>query len=591
MSIDYIRLPHGFVGMPEKDRSTPHDITHSGSITPSGLTGLVRGVECAGAFCGVVSWEVTMRSTRRFTCFLGLAVLAATLGRDASSSVGTTQIHLGKVNFPTSCSAEVQPMLEKGVALLHSFQYQEAQQTFDEAISRDPKCAMAHWGKAMTFYHQLWDLPDKKSLEDGRAEIETAKKLHPASAKEQGFVAATAAYFQKNLKAHYVKRAEAYSSSLEKMHTQMPDDVEVGAFYALSLDALAEQDVDGLENQKKAIAILTPLLQQYPDHPGVAHYLIHAADRPELAAQGLEAARRYAAIAPDSAHALHMPSHIFSRLGLWQDSIASNIASDTAGARAAERHRAEAHYQVHALDFLSYAYLQSGQEAKAREVIESASKVVGGSDEERSAARAYFAARTAIELHRWKEAAGLDVSQVPKDKRSATQWARAIGAARSGDIAGAEAAVKELSESVAERERRSRQEGYTVSTDKPSDLAEAEAWLGFARGQPDPAVKELREAAEREEKNGGESVWIPAREMLADMLMEMKKASEALAEYQVVLKNQPNRFDSLLGAARAAQANGDSSGAQSFYARLMDVCGSGADRPELVEAKTSVAKN
>jgi hypothetical protein len=525
-----------------------------------------------------------------FALMVGLWVLPTLAAAQGGTESRSAQTHLGKVNFPTSCSAEAQPVLEKGVALLHSFQYQEAKQTFTEAESRDPKCAMAHWGKAMTFYHQLWELPDKKSLEEGRTEIELAKKLHPASAKEQGFVTATAAYFQKKFKTHYVKRAEEYSASLEKMHAQTPDDVEVGAFYALSLVALAEQDVDSLENQKKAIAILNPLLQQYPDHPGVAHYLIHAADRPELAAQGLEAARRYAAIAPDSAHALHMPSHIFSRLGLWQDSIASNIASDAAGARAAEQHKAEAHYQVHALDFLSYAYLQSGQEAKARELIESTKNIAEGSDEEKADAHAYFAARTAIELHRWKEAAALQAPNIRKDKQDTVQWARAIGGARSGDTAGAQAAVKELTDSVAEREKRSKQEGYNVSKDKPSDLAEAEAWLAFGKGQLDAGVQELRAAAERQEKNGGESVWIPAREMLADMLMEMKKSTDALAEYQAVLKNQPNRFDALLGAARAAQANGDSSGAQSFYAKLVDVCLPGADRPELAEAKTFVAK-
>jgi hypothetical protein len=530
-------------------------------------------------------------SRRRFLAFaLTLLTTAAVAAAQGGTQTNPPQTHLGKVNFPTSCSADVQPFFEKAVALLHSFQYQQARQTFDDAASREPNCAMAHWGKAMTLYQQLWDLPDKKSLAEGRTEIERAQKLKPASAKEQGFLTAAAAYYQKNLKTHYVKRTKAYSSSLEKLHAQMPDDVEVGAFYALSLVALAEQDVDSLENQKKAIAILQPLLQQYPDHPGVAHYLIHAADRPELAAEGLEAARRYAAIAPDSAHALHMPSHIFVRLGLWQDSINSNIASDAAGARAAEQHKAEAHYQVHALDFLSYSYLQSGQEAKAREVIESAQRVVGASDDEKVGAHAYFAARTAIELHRWKEAEALQAPNIRKDKQATTQWARAIGAARSGDVADAETAVKELTASVAERQKRSKQEGYNVSKDKPGDLAEAESWLAFAQGQPDAAVQELSAAAEREEKNGGESVWIPAREMLADMLMEGKKSNEALSEYQTVLKNQPNRFDALLGAARAAQANGDSSGAQSFYTKLVHGCLPGADRPELAEAKTFVAR-
>ena len=203
--------------------------------------------------------------------------------------------------------------------------------------------------------------------------------------------------------------------------------VEVSAFYALSLVALAEADVDSLANRKKAIAILEPLLEQYPDHPGVAHYLIHAADRPELAPEGLEAARRYAAIAPDSPHALHMPSHIFVRLGLWQDSIASNIAANLSGARLAEMHKAESHYQTHAFDFLSYSYLQSGQEAKAREVIAHVDHVMGASEKDKTDHRAYFEARTAVELHRWAEAAALEDPAVPKDQQDTTRWARAIG--------------------------------------------------------------------------------------------------------------------------------------------------------------------
>jgi tetratricopeptide (TPR) repeat protein len=515
------------------------------------------------------------------------------------------QAHLGKVDFPTSCSEQARPtldpqvqaMLEKGVALLHSFQYQQARQAFDEAASRAPDCAMAHWGQAMSLYQQLWDLPDKNKLSEGYKEIREAQKLHPPTPKEQGFIAAAAAYYQKDSKISYTDRAKAYSAALEKMHTQMPDDVEVGSFYALSLVALAERDVDSLENQKKAIAILKPLLQRYPDHPGVAHYLIHAADRPELAPEGLEAARRYAAIAPDSPHALHMPSHIFVRLGLWQDSITSNIASEASAARLAEEHKAESHYQTHAMDFLNYSYLQSGQETKAREVIAHMDHVVGADEENKAQHRAYLAARTAIELHRWKEAAALQDPTVAKDEQDVTRWARALGAAHLGDVAGAEAAVNLLQESVAEREKRALKQGYTVSTEKASDLAEAEAWLMLAKSKTQEALKELREAAENQEKNGlgpmfqgGGSVIVPAREMLADMLMELKRPSEALAEYRIVLKNAPNRFDGLLGAARAAQASGDARDAQTFYAKLTEVCAPGADRPELAEAKTFVAQ-
>lgn len=520
------------------------------------------------------------------TGLFSASLLPAPAGHRAT---GVEQERLGKVNFSNSCSAEAQPLIEKGVALLHSFQYQEAQQTFEELEKRDAKCATAHWGKAMTLYYQLWEFPDDKKLKEGHSEMEQAQKLHPTDPKERGFIAAGAAFYQKKSKIGHAKHIEAYSSALEKLHSQFLDDVEVSAFYALSLVSLQEEDIDATNNLKKAIAILDPLLEKYPDHPGVAHYLIHATDRPELAAQGLAAARRYAAIAPDSPHALHMPSHIFVRLGLWQDSITSNIAANASAARLAEMHKAESHYQTHAMDFLSYSYLQSGQEAKAREVISCMDHVVGASEEDKSDHRGYLAARTAVELHRWTEAAALQDPAVRKDQQDTTRWARAIGAARSGDEAGAEAAVKQLTESVAERERRARKEGYPPPTEKATDLGEAEAWLALANGKSEEALKQLRAAAEHQEKNGGESTVMPAREMLADMLMELKRPSEALSEYRIVLKNAPNRFDGLLGAARAAQAAGDTNGAQSFYAKLAEVCPAGADRPELAEAKTFVA--
>jgi hypothetical protein len=536
-----------------------------------------------------------MAKRRLLLALVGLTVVglfsASSLAVPAGPrTTGADQDHLGKVNFPNSCSAEAQPLIAKGVALLHSFQYQEARQTFEELEMRDAKCATAHWGQAMTLYYQLWEFPDEKKMKEGRDEIGRAKKLHPTNAKEQGFIAAGAAFYQKKSKMSHAKHTEAYSSALEKLHAHFPDDVEVSAFYALSLVALAEEDIDAMDNLKKAIAILEPLLEKYPDHPGVAHYLIHATDRPELAAQGLAAAHRYAAIAPDSPHALHMPSHIFVRLGLWQDSIASNIAANLSAARLAEMHKAESHYQTHAMDFLSYSYLQSGQEAKAREVISHMDHVVGASEEIKNDHRAYLAARTAVELHRWKEAAALENPAVRREEQDATRWARAIGAARSGDEAGAEVAVKQLTESVAERENRAQKEGYPPPTEKATDLREAEAWLAFANGKSEEALKELRAAAERQEKNGGESTAVPAREMLADMLMELKRPSEALGEYRIVLGNAPNRFDGLLGAARAAQASGEASGARSFYAKLTEVCPSGADRPELAEAKAFVAK-
>jgi tetratricopeptide (TPR) repeat protein len=528
---------------------------------------------------------------RRSTLTLGLlsffiALQPATLRADTSSSAPPDQ--LGKVDFPTSCTAEVQPTIEKAVALLHSFQYTESEKTFADASTRDPKCAIAHWGKAMALYYQLWEFPNDKTLKEGRKEIEKAQKLRPVNQREQGFVNSAAIFFQKKSKMTHAERTQTYSAALEHFYSENSGDAEIGAFYALSLVALAYVDEPNtLANQKKAISVLDSLLRQHPDHPGVAHYLIHAADRPELASQGLEAARRYAAIAPDSSHALHMPSHIFVRLGLWQDSIISNIAANASGAHAAEMHLAESHYQTHAMDFLSYSYLQSGQEAKAREVIEHTDHVVGASDENKADHRAYLAARTALELHRWKEAAALPIPAIRKNWQDTTFWARAIGAARSGDVTGAESNIKELTQLVADREKRAKKSGYGVSTEKASDLREAEAWLSFAKGKPDEALQELRAAADHQDKNGGESVSIPAREMLADMLLELKRPADALTEYKTVLKNSPNRFDALLGAAQAAafiNSPATDSERDAYYQHLLGICSSGADRPELTEA-------
>jgi tetratricopeptide (TPR) repeat protein len=538
----------------------------------------MRRIGCAAAFLATLT-------------LLVLTWLPSTTSRaHGPPTAPASPDQLGKVHFPTSCAADVQGTIEKGVALLHSFQYQESVQTFTDAASRDSKCAMAHWGIAMAHFEQLWDFPSDKTLKQGRAEIAKTQKLHPSNSLEKGLLDAAAAFYQKKKLTH-AERGQAYSSALERLSAASPGDVEIGSFYALSLISLADQeDVDTIPNLKKAIAILDPLLQQYPDHPGVAHYLIHAGDRPEFAEQGLAAARRYAAIAPDSSHALHMPSHIFVRLGLWQDSISSNLAAQASGAHAAAMHHAESHYQMHAMDFLNYSYLQSGQEAKAREVIQQTDKVVGASDESKADERAYLSARTAVELHRWKEAVDLPIRQIRQIWLDNTYWAKAIGAARSDDVKSAEADVRELSRLVDERRKRSKKSGYTVPTDKAIDLQEAEAWLAFAQGKSEAAVAELRAAADREDKNGGNSVGVPAREMLADMLLELKRPTEALAEYKLSLKGSPNRFDGLWGAARASQALGDSRGAQSFYAKLSEICPPGADRPELGEVKTVLAR-
>jgi tetratricopeptide (TPR) repeat protein len=497
---------------------------------------------------------------------------------------------LGQVQFPTSCQPAAQPLLEQGLALLHSFQYTQARDNFREAAKNDPACAMADWGQAMAHYHQLWDFPQPHTLKEGREEIQQAQKLTIPTERERAYIAAAAAFYQDDASLTQEQRATAYSAAMAKLHALAPQDMEAAELYALSLVALAVLNVDAHANRLQAIAILNPIFVAHPNSPGAAHYLIHATDTPELAPQGLAAARAYAKIAPDSSHAIHMPSHIFNRLGLWQESIASNIAASASAAHATDMHTAESHYQTHAMDYLDYAYLQSGEEAKARAVATAEMGVHGSDDEERAHHRALLEARNALELHRWKEAAELKVPEVRELWQDTTWWAKAIGAARTGDVAAAKTDVEKFREIVTQREKQSQSEGYKAPDEKATDLREAEAWLLFAQGKSQVAIAELTAAARHEESQGVESVDIPAREMLADMYAEWKKPAEALAAYNTALKFSPNRFDALYGAGLAAKAAGDAAASQTYFAKLSAIAGPNADRPELAEAKTYLAR-
>jgi hypothetical protein len=490
--------------------------------------------------------------------------------------------HLGKVEFPTTCAAPVQPIIEKGAALLHSFQYLQAEHTFADAAKQDSKCAMAHWGKAMALYHQLWDFPDKKTLDAGRKELDAAKKLKNGSPREKGFVATAGIFFQKK-KMNRDARVAAYSAAMEKWYATVPGDVEVGSFYALSLISLAEEaDAEkALELRQNAITVLNPLFAKNPDHPGVAHYIIHAADEQSLAPQGLAAARRYAAIAPESSHAIHMPSHIFVRLGMWQDSITSNIAAQAAGVRAAEAHQAEAHYQTHAMDFLNYSYLQSGQLAKAEAVVMDEHGVVGASDESMKEHMDSLNDRKVMELHLWKEATNLPAEFL---------FTKTVAAARSGDLAAAHTALAQL-EAKAKKHAGEKKGNYTGAPDTQIQLHEAEAWVAFAEGKIEEAMKELRAAADSEDSQRLDSFLITAREMLAEMLLEAKRPTDALLEYKTALAHAPGRFNLLLGAGRAATAAQQTAEAHTYFAKLLEICGNSGDRPEIAEARTLAAKN
>lgn len=455
--------------------------------------------------------------------------------------------HLGQVHFPTSCAPAVQPEFEKGVALLHSFQYSAADQDFKAVAAQDPACAIAYWGQAMTLWHTLWEHPDATSLEHGHQELQKAAGAR--TARERAYIAAANAFFQDDSQLDYKARTIAYSDAMAKVHAEYPEDGEAAAFYALSLIAIPAQGDADLANRKQAIAILDKLFSAEPDHPGAAHYLIHACDTPQLASEGLDAARRYAKIAPDSSHALHMPSHIFARLGLWQEMINSNLAAEAAAAEATKAGLGDAHYQTHAMNFLQYAYLQTGQNDKAFGLIDALKDVPGISAAELADEQASFRSRYALETHDWKMAAELD----PTSNSEVTWWARAIGAARTGDAAQAQASVAKLDELTTVANARNKQQGYDVKDQKTIDQLEADGWVDYAEGKPDDAVSTLRSAADREDRDGVDSISIPAREMLGDLLMEEKQPQAALEAYRVVLKESPNRLDSKHGVTVATQ--------------------------------------
>jgi len=504
-----------------------------------------------------------------------------------------TAEQLGTVHFPVSCAPSVQMRFERGVALLHSFWYEEATKQFEQVAKDDPQCAMAHWGVAISLWHQLWDNPDKATIKRGLAEIKKTKSLHPKTDREREYISATEAFYSNSKKRDHDAGADAYTRAMEQMYQRYPDDREAAAFYALSLLASEPHHDSTFANRKKAGGVLEKLFEDEPNHPGVAHYLIHTYDKPQLAEQGLSAARSYAKIAPASPHALHMPSHIFARLGLWQDDIDSNLASIAATRKTAAMHMGGAGHQYHAMDFLVYAYLQSGREAEAQRVYEEVKTLPSSKEygfDPHAYALATFPAIYALELHHWTEAAALTpVPDTELGDNAITYWARAIGAARGGNAAEARKNVADL-ESIHRQLLAKKKKAFAEVVDQ--DRKEAEAWVAHAEGKDDEAVKTLRALAEKEESTGEEPEGIPAREMLADLLLDLKRPDQALAEYETDLKFNPNRFDGLYGAARAAEMAGKSKEASTYYAQLVKVCdGANSDRPELSRAKALLAKN
>ena len=476
---------------------------------------------------------------------------------------------LGSVSFPTSCSPSVARDFERSVALLHSFAYAAAEQSFRKVAAADPTCAMAHWGIAMSYYHQLWSPPTPAELRDGQLEIERALAMNRATTRERQFIAAAAAYYRDANEAPPL-RARAYADAMGEAARSNPKDTETQAFYALSLIATAPPEDATHANQKRAAALLEPIYRTQTDHPGAAHYLIHAYDSAELAPRGLAAARAYSKIAPSAPHALHMPSHIFTRLGLWDDSIASNQA-----ARAAARDQGDQGEELHAMDYLTYAYLQRGQYSNAERVVASLSAMEAvaatASDFKVGYAATAMPVRLAIERHAWRAAADLQTSPGSAPHIAAIIfWARAMANARSGRPQAADSDIAQI-ESCKEHLQAAGNAYWAAQVDVLDK--EAKAWrLAATAGAADSAVELLRQAADEEDAVEKLPVTpgpiVPAREQLGELLLQQNQPQQALREFRAAVALAPGRRGALLGGAEAAERIGDARTAAQMRAKL-----------------------
>ncbi len=503
---------------------------------------------------------------------------------------------LGTVHFATSCSTATEAQFNRAVALMHSFQFSQAIEAFHAVAASDPSCSMAYWGIALSSWGNPFasGVKPQAQLEQGLKAVNEARAAMPKTARERAYVEAVAHLYSDVANTDQRSRMVAYESAMGAVSGSYPEDIEASIFYALAIAAAADPADKTYARQLKAGEILDNLYARYPDHPGLAHYIIHAYDVPPLAARAAKAAQHYGEIAPSTPHARHMPSHTFTRLGEWQASIDANIASASA-ARKADQPVDE----LHACDYLIYAYLQTAQDNAAKAIVESAIQIfarfdpkvlIGGAG---SPATAYFAhaaipARYALERRAWADAARLELTPSPYPQTDAiTYFARGLGAAHVGDRATARSAIDSLQHS---REKlKQMNESYWADQVEIQRL-EVVAWLAFAEGNPRDAVAGMRTAAALEDKTEKSAVTpgplAPAREQLGELLLELKHPTEALKEFESTLLKEPNRFQSLYGAADAARRAGDRQTARTYYARLLKVA-EHADRPrrhELEEA-------
>ena len=477
---------------------------------------------------------------------------------------------LGSVSFPISCAAKVQSNFNRALALLHSFTYAPALDAFAEVARQDPGCAMAHWGAAMTYYHPLWPapLPGDASAK-GRAELERAQQIGGSNAKEKEYIAAASIIFADD-GAAYPAHAAKYRDAMESLARHYPGDVEGQIFYALALLATASPQDKTHANQKAAARILEPLYQKYPQHPGLSHYLIHAYDNAELSSQGLKAAREYSRIAPSAPHALHMPSHIFTRLGMWSDSVRSNQA-----ARAAALEQGDIGETLHAMDYLVYALLQEGRDSDAAGVLKELRdmKLESAGEFKIAYAATAMPVRYAVERKQWNDALHCTApTGAPPQVAALAAWARALGHARTGD---AEAARAELQSIQRLAEQLSAAGNQYWAGQVQIQAEEAGAWIALAEHKPEQALALMKKAADEEDAVEKLPVTpgpvVPAREQLGDLLLQLGQAEAALAAYETSLQDAPARRGALQGAFASARAAGLKSKSSYYEAALKNI--------------------
>jgi tetratricopeptide (TPR) repeat protein len=508
---------------------------------------------------------------------------------------------LGTVSFPVSCGAEVQPYFNRGVALLHDFWYAEAQTQFQRIAKADPGCAMAQWGLAMSSFHQIWNRPNAEARKLGWGQMQAAQALPVKTGREKDYIAALAGFFKPGAE-EYPARIAAYSDAMGKLYAKYPEDVDAGAFYALSLLAAKSPDDLTQGQDRKAMVVLKPLFAKDPDNPGVVHYIIHACDNPAMAAEGLAAADHYGEIAQSGPHAFHMPGHIYSRLGLWSKDEASQLGSIAASQAAEKWGESGLMDEPHSYDFLIYACLQSGQDIRAKKELEASGApldMIAGMGENGSGHMEgmvpYYRLKLpgfyALEMQDWKAASAMEpVAGTRPATATLAYWFRVIGDGHLKEPEKARADLAKYDALVAEV-RKSKDAYELEGTGTKIERDEMVAWVAYAAGKQDEALTAMRAAADLQDQVGQGEVDIPAREMLADMLLNFGKPKEALAEYEVALKLSPNRLNGLFNAGRAAEAAGEKGKAQFYYAELLKSTdgGAGSARPEFAHAKSFVA--